>query len=158
MSEHAARSLVALLKGPALRCRTGILLLPLDQLGREPDVAARLGVDAVDYAEILRRAVAPGSQFAGISAEREEQLLSSLSDSPKHGPCLLVYNIDLALARMDTLERDRFWTNLFDNLPNRRRALLLTLPREARHLLPQGESLEAWRSAGRTALLVEAPE
>lgn len=151
-------ALIRLLRGPALRCRTGILLLPLADLGREPDLAARLGIGCVDYARALANALPPGAVFVPLSAETEESRLDALA-SDETGEagggtdCLLVYNLDLALAKLDPAERARLWSNLQSRFPNRRRALLLALPDPATHLLPATSDLAAWHETHRVARL-----
>jgi|SRR5579872_2805648 len=151
MSDVQARELVALLCSRILRCRTGILLLAPEDSGRETEIAARLGVDAVDYAQVLRESLPPGASFPDIGSEREEARLDALCDRADLGDCVLVYNLHSALEQVHLQDRARFWTNLRDWFPHRRRALLLAMPLEAEQFLPGGEERETWHEGNRIA-------
>jgi non-ribosomal peptide synthetase component F len=154
MSEQNGHQLTSRLRSRGGRNLTGILLLESAHFGRETDVAAILSVDAVDYAVILNDGIPVGATYVEIDAATEEQRLNTLAMSMSGSDCLLVYNFDLALARLDSEERARLWTNLHDNFPKKTRALLLSVPRNAAHLLPTGADWERWKR-GRTAV---APE
>lgn len=144
-------ALVRLLRGPALRNRTGILLIPPTQWKRVPDIAARLGIGCVDYVETILSGLPSGTTFAGINLAAERQRLDALTDAPGGLDCLLVYNVDLALARLEPPERERFWSIIHEGMPNRSKALILAMPEQADRLLPGEKELEMWKGKGRVA-------
>jgi len=155
MSEQPVRALVDLLRSPVLRCRTGIILLSQEQLGTEPDIAARLGLDAIDYTQVLRDSLPKGTVFVSISAETEAQRLDRLASRRGGADCVLIYNIDLALAKLETSERQYLWWELRDFLAYRPRALLIAMPAQASQLLPEKHELDRWRGANRLAILTD---
>jgi len=144
--------MVALLRGHILRCRTGILLLPPSQLPEALNIAARLGLDAVDYAQRVIRSVPPGAKFVPLTAESEEARMDAVAEDPLGTDVVLVYNFDLAVAKLDTRQRALLWNTLRERLPHCRRALVLAMPLGAHRLLPPEVDLAAWQG-GRLAIL-----
>lgn len=146
--QNPAAELIHKLRGPSLRCRTGIVLLAPDDLGYEAGLAVRLGVDAEDYVKVLLENLAPDARFVGIGDEEEEQRLHRIAQA-NGGPVVLVYNFDVALTRMKWQQRERLWRHLFAHFPHRRRALLLAVPEKAHELLPAGTDRRMWEKDGR---------
>lgn len=151
MRLEEAATLVDLLRSGLLRTRTGILLLAPALLGQESEVAARLRVDAADYADVLLTGMPPGARTLGISAQREARRLDALAVRDQGADTLLVSNFDLALSRMAAGERERLWDELFVLFSHRQRALLLSVPEPARDLLPAAGRLQEWKRGGRLA-------
>ncbi len=143
--------LVALLRSPVLRVRTGLWLMPLQYLGKEEDEAARLGIDALDIRRPILAGLPPDARFTGLSVVNLVEILDSVAQARDGNDCVLVYNLDLALARLRRQERLAVWQNLFVDFGYRARALLLTMPANADHLLPTSESMMAWRNDRRLA-------
>lgn len=148
----SAPELVRRLRTHALRNRTGILLLSQIHLRQIEDVAARLGIESVDYRALVRQRIPPGSRYAGISVDAERVSLDALLDDLRGMDCVLLYNFDLVLARLEYFERQRLWSILFGEMPHRSRALILAMPAAAEHLLPAPEHLAAWKADRRVAL------
>jgi len=149
MVERKAEALVDLLSGPTLRCRTGILLLPKKLLGQEANIAARLGMDAVDYREVLVASLPSGTSFVDIDQDTEFARLDHLTTDVAGSPCFLVCNMDLALAKLDHSARGQFWDAFLHKLSRRPRAPILAMPDSAEHLLPK---LDLWDREERIAV------
>ena len=158
MIQQTPKGLVELLRSPTLRCRTGILLIPPDTLDKQPDMAARLGIDTVDYVQLLLAGLPEGTAFVNISDETEGQRLHDLSVDRKNADCLMVCNLDLALAKLDSTQRKAFWAGLFDRFPHRPCALILAMPSTARHLMPPDTEIAKWKESGRLASAVVADQ
>lgn len=151
MNTTSPSELVALLRSRVLRVRTGLWLIPLQYLGKEEDEAARLGIDALDIRHPILADLPVGARFTGLSEVRLLEILNGIAQARGGSDCVLVYNLDLALARLRHQERLDIWRNLFGDFGYRARALLLTMPANADHLLPTSESMIAWRNDGRLA-------
>ena len=143
--------LIALLRGHTLKVRTGLWLMPLSYLGKEEDEAARLGIDALDIRRPILAGLPEGARFTGLSAVNLVEILDGIATSRDGSDCVLVYNLDLAQARLRRQERLDVWQNLFNAFGYRARALLLVMPDHAEHLLPTTEMLTAWRRDSRLA-------
>lgn len=142
--------MVALLRGHRLRCRTAILLVSPSQIAEALNIAARLGLDAVDYHEVLVRSLPPGAKFVPLTAASEETRLDTIAEQPVGADAVLVYNFDLAVAKLEHRQRALLWSTLRDRLPHRRRALVLAMPLGAERLLPADGELVGWQE-GRLA-------
>ncbi len=145
MLTSSPREVVDLLKGSSLIHRTGIWLMPVAMLGKEPDHAARLNLDAVDIrAPLLESLPDPEVRFLGLSGDKVLQLLDHICEHAKGSNCILVYNVDLLLARLRMQERIYVWSQLYNAFPHRKRALLIVMPEGADHLLPPRTALKSW--------------
>lgn len=149
MLDAAVVELVSLLRSPTLRSRTGILLLAPAQLGGEEELAARLNVEALNYVEVVKAEVPPGSRFLGADAGSEEERLDRIAMAAGKRDCVLIYNVDLILAKLNHSARSRLWSYLRTTFPNRSRALILALPVTASLVQPDGEERESWERTGR---------
>jgi len=146
--DRKPRKLIELLSGPSLRCRTGILLVERRHVGQERDIAAKLGMDSGDYQQLLLKSLPEGSTFVDISVDSEIARLDELMCSRSGTPSVLVYSLDLALTKLDSADREKFWDSVFNRLPNRRRSLIITMPESAEVILPR---LEQWEQDERIA-------
>lgn len=151
MNSPTPSELVDLLQSAKLRVRTGLWLLPPTAVGQEVQEAARLRLDAVDAREPILAAVTEGQRFLGLDELRVLEAINSLSQQNDTTECLVVYNLDLLIARVGVEGRTPLWDLLYSGLPHRPRALLIAMPREATTLLPREDRLEAWRRDGRLA-------
>jgi hypothetical protein len=145
--------LIDLLSGPTLTIRTGLWLVPLHVLGKEQDTAARLGIDAADLRVPIISSLPAGTRFLGLSTLTLVEALDAVCSQSRGSNCLLVYNLDLLLARLPRQERLDFWQFMFKSFPHRQRGLLLLMPQLANSLLPQQQMQDVWRRDGR--LVVE---
>lgn len=143
--------LIATLRGPHMRLRTGLWLAPSNVIGREADAAARLGIEAVDARRPILDGLSPDSRFLGLDPDRIYSALRAIADGPARTDCALVYNLDLLIARLPTQARDALWDTLYRGFPHCPRALLLVIPRAAETLLPRASILDIWRCDGRLA-------
>jgi hypothetical protein len=148
MIDPALTELVDRLRGPELRCRTGIVLLPPEQVGREEELAARLNIEPVDYVRVVEGDLLPGSRFLGVEAGTEEARLDRLAMATGARDCALVYNADLILSKLNQAARSGVWTFLRTSFPNRQRALVIALPAQATLVQPDGEEREGWVRSG----------
>ncbi len=147
--------LARLLEQPTLRIRTGILLVPLNALGSESELAARLGVEAVDFREWKLTRAGTNSRYLGLSAETIlRDLQEVVEDVDLGGTCLWIHNMDLFLSALRYDERLRTWAALFSTF-KQRRGLLFSMPAQALNLLPatergtweRDERLATWEGA-----------
>lgn len=144
--------LIELLSGLTLTVRTGLWLTPTRLLGQEQDAAARLGIDAVDLRTPIKPRLPAGTRFLALSTQTLVTALDDVCKQKDGSECLLVFNLDLLLARLPRQERLDFWRFMFSGFPHRSRGLLLQMPRIAEHLLPPNQMLDAWRHDGRLAV------
>ena len=138
-----------LLRGPALRVRTGLWLLPPAELDDAPNEAARAGIDTVDLRHALLAELPLGAAFVALDTNHLLELLDQVASRPHAGACALVYNVDLLLARLPVAQRADVWSFVWDGFDHRRSALLLAMPTTAHALLPTTATLEQWRRADR---------
>lgn len=137
--------LIGRLRGPTLIVRTGLWLAPLSVFGRERDEAARLGIDAVDIREPILADQPEGTRFLGLTTARVIEALDAICRMPKVSDCVLVYNLDLPVARLSRQDRSEVWQQLLAAFPHRSRGLLLLMPQYAHHLLPSHHIEDKWR-------------
>jgi hypothetical protein len=137
---------IYLLKGDNLIHRTGIWLMPVNLLGKEPDQAARYNLDAIDIRNPLLENLPEGTRFLGLSGNKILQLLDHICENAKGSSCLLIYNLDLLLARLRQEERVYVWSQLYNAFPHRKRALIIVMPEGADQLLPPLLGLKLWNS------------
>ena len=144
--------LVSFLRRPDLRVRTGIWLMPSHLFGQEANEAARLGVMAVDVRGMLLDTIPSGAKFVPLDTDRILQLLNTVSYRKEQGNCVLVYNLDLLLARLTQQQRVDAWQFIFSGFGHRPCALLIGMPATASSLLPAGEMLNYWKEGKRLAV------
>jgi len=146
-----AAELVTRLRGYSLRVRTGLWLLPVQLLQDMPNEAARLGIEAVDCARRLLAELPTDTRFVGLNSARIIELLDVICLQNQSGDCLLIFNLDLLVARLRQRERNEVWMHLYSSFSHRSRGLLIAMPQGANALLPGGNGLTAWRRDGRLA-------
>lgn len=118
MQTSNPKELIQLLQKKTLRIRTGIWLMPVSMLGKEADHAARMNIDAIDIREPLLESLPEDTRFLGLNVDRVLQLLQEISDQLSGSECLLVYNVDLLLAKLAHNDRTSIWNQLYALLPN----------------------------------------
>ncbi len=148
-----AHNLVQKLKQQELRCRTGLLFLPSDNFGKEPQIAAALEVEYCDYKTRLTSHVIPESSYVDITLPWLVEDLQSLANAKTGEICVLVANFDLAAARLTTDEANIFWNAFLVDFPHMTRALLICVPRHAEgsFCIPDSLVRAKWRESGRVA-------
>lgn len=120
------KSMVEMLRNRELRCRTGIVMIPLSQMGQEAQIAAQLGIDHVDYRKYLLDHLPAGGSFLGLSANKVYADVDSISNAATGTDCVLLINLDLALAGLTINDRVSLMQDrLFNQLSYRRRGLLI---------------------------------
>lgn len=144
MQTSDPKELIDLLQKKTLRIRTGIWLMPISMLGKESDHAARMNIDAVDVRDVLLENLPKDTRYLGLNANRVMQLVQEISDQFPGSECLLVYNLDLLLSKLAHTEISHVWQHLYDSFPNRRHALIVSMPENATHLLPDFVSMKSW--------------
>lgn len=145
--------LVLFLRRPGLRVRTGLWLMPRELIGQEQNEAARLGISALDLRNELLTSLPAGARFVPLDNDRVLQLLNTISLRKNQHDCVLIYNLDLLLARLTYQQRNDLWQFAFTGFAYRPCALLLTMPDTARSLLPTQEKLGYWEENRRLAIL-----
>jgi hypothetical protein len=154
MTSPDPHDVIRLVRGTRLQCRTAILLLSEQYLGREDTLAARFNLDPVNYAEWRLQKVAPGQCYLGLSKELIVQDLDEICLVKTHTDALLLFNLDIALAYLPYLDRAYVWGFLRDRFRKRRKALVITMPAQANDLLPDESSRLIWQSGGRLAEVI----
>lgn len=142
---------VALIRANILRIRTGLWLLPSSYLGQERNEAARMLLEAVDIRQEVINRLPADARFTGLTSQKVIELIDEISQQKGSGDCALIYNLDLLLSRLPQQERDFVWQLLFEAMPHRPRALLITMPVTATDLLPSLEQLNQWAREMRLA-------
>lgn len=146
-----ANALVARLRGDELRCRTGILFLPDLCLGREAEVAARLGIQHVDLAAYVLERVPVGGKFLNLSAGKIFDHLDDIANAHSGMDVVLIANADIAVMRLTSADRAQLWESLLKDFPNRKKALLLAIPehKDGIRVLQEEPLRHTWEQAGR---------
>jgi len=151
MLTSSPQEVIDLLKSSSLIYRTGIWLMPVTMLGNEPDYAARFNLDSVDIRSPLLESLPEGTRFLGLNEDKVLELLDHISEHARGSSCILVYNVDLLLARLHLQERVYVWSQLYNAFPHRKHGLLAVMPEGANHLLPPIAALKSWNSDKRLA-------
>ena len=146
-----AADLVTRLRGYSLRVRTGLWLLPVQLLQDMPNEGARLGIEAVDCAWYLLAELPTDTRFVGVNSARIIELLDEICLQNQGGDCLLIFNLDLLVARLKQSERHEVWMHLYTSFSHRFRGLLIAMPQGTNALLPGGDWLAAWHRDERLA-------
>lgn len=155
------QELVRRVRGRTLDCRTGILLLPPEQLGLEASLAARLNTDELDFVRFKGEALSPNDRFLRLDQEVLIRDLERLCQGGSYlgkgdTDCFFVYNFDLALAALGRLERRTLWNFLRDRFRKRAKGLVFALPGGASELLPDELEQRVWQQGQRWAVLETA--
>jgi len=147
------KQMVTTLRGHGLRCRTGVLALGKEDLGRESEIAAALDVELVDYRTCLLARAPEGSKFLNLSLSSVLEGLDAIANATTGESCVLVADFDIAVAKLGTEDRLVLWRNLFTHFPYRTRALVLCVPahREGRFSFPDVEVRQMWQESNRYA-------
>lgn len=154
MSDLLVSQLIGYLRGSSLRNRTGILLVPVSWLGREREIASRLGISFDDECERVLGQLTPGQRYLGQTwVDLAKDLDNMIQNSRPDGHCLLVANFDIVLSSLGTADRSLFWNFLYASYKPPY-GLLLTLPDEIQRLITEQE-LSTWTSTGRLAIWEE---
>ena len=151
MESRTPVEVVALLRSRMLRVRTGLWLFPKAYLGYEADEAIRLRLEAVNLRQVWLDTLPPETHFIGLTPEKLLEVLDDILNLPGKSDCVLVYNLDIFLARLKKAERKSVWEGLFSALPHRTRGLLIAMPQTARDLLPSPKRLKFWEREHRLA-------
>lgn len=144
-----AQALVHLLGSGGAYVRTGLLLLPKSWLGREGEIAVRLGASHVNYQQWKLSKFSTAQSFLLLSAERLIDELDELCLENHARATLLVSLLDLPLTALRPDERSKFWHFMHGAFSKRPRSLLLALPEMASAALPSDP--EQWQASGRLA-------
>ena len=121
--------MVNMLRNRELRCRTALLMIPLSLMGKEAQIAAQLGIDHVDYRQYLLDHLPAGGEFLGLSANKIFGDLDAISNAMSGMDCVLLSNLDLAVAGIPAIDRTSLLKErLFNQLCYRRRGLLIVMP------------------------------
>lgn len=143
--------LVRQLSGWRLQHRTGVLLLPREELGREHLLAARLGIEAVDLRVWALERLPPDQRILDLTwSKLSWEYLQAIAEAPLPGRCILVSNVDLLVAALRIEQRREYWRYLRGTL-RPERGLLLAVPAGADHILTPDER-QQWEVLGRLAI------
>lgn len=136
MGLRTLAEVVALLCSRVLRVRTGLWLIPNAYIGHEADEAVRLRLEVADLRQVWLKNLPEGTRFIGLTPDNLIEEIDRIIQQPGDSDCVLVYNLDLFLARLKLAERKMVWESLFNTLPHRPRGLLMIMPQTAHDLLP----------------------
>lgn len=129
------------------RCRTAIVTATPEQLSRVDAYGVSLQLDAIDYVRLILERMPEASQFVHITAATIESHLYEIAISPQHAGAM-VYNIDIALAKLGVEQRQHFWRNIRARFPYHK-PLVIILPEAAVSLLIDESELAHWQQSGR---------
>ena len=139
------------LRGAIHRCRTAILMATTEQLAHIDAYSVPLQLDAVDHVQLILDTLPDDTQFVHITAETIERDLYGIAVSSLYAGAM-VYNLDIALAKLGIEQRGHFWRNMRERFPHHR-PLVMVLPETAVSLLIDESELAYWRQSGRLASL-----
>lgn len=145
----ALLELVDYLRHGRARTRVGLWCAPPEAVGKETEIAVRLGAEPLDVSSYYLDHLPPGAKFARLSAAKVIETLDSIASATGRCDCVLVFNLDLLLAGLTADTRQEVWGYLFNGLPNRLRPLIIMLPGSASELMPDEDQLGKWREEGR---------
>ena len=151
MAQTDPDTLVKFLLRGTSRTLVGLWRLPLKKIGKEGELAINLGVQAIDVSRYYFDSLPQGADHVRLNAKKVLGALDMIATSTGTSHCALIYNLDLLLSALKKEERQQIWQSLFNNFPNRPRALLVTIPETAQHLFPSEELLEKWLEESRLA-------
>jgi len=158
MLDPGLQQAIEALRRGDFRCQTVILLLAPEQLPMAPEMAARHGIGYVDFVERALRSLPANTRFVQFTGSSLFGILDTVAQETDGARCVLLYNLDLGLARLTAEERHSLWGRLFRDIPYRPRALIIAMPAGAEHLLPRREDLEEWGRCGRVVSLVASED
>lgn len=147
------KELVRMLRTGAWRCRTGILLLPADALGKEATIAAKLDVQHMDFVAYLIEHAPAGSKYVNLTLEDLFRFLDDIANSASGMDCVLISDIDVAAVKLTSVERTELWHRLLSDFPHRRKAVLFGVPdhMDGIRVLQEASIRNEWEHAGRVA-------
>jgi hypothetical protein len=126
------------LRQPGARVGIGVWLMPMEYLGKEETVAARLDILALDARLAYLESLPAGARFSGLTRpggyQNLTRLLRNLSRCIHQRDCLLVHTLDLLLLGLEVTERDLFWREILEGVPYPRAKLILAVPERASEL------------------------
>ncbi len=128
--------------------------MPLSWLGRELEIASRLGISFGDEAKWLLGHLMPEQRFFSQNWEDliAEDLKGMIGSSSLDGRCLLVSNFDIIISSLTAAERSLFW-DFLHQIYRPPCGVLLTLPMKTR--LMSEKELSVWSNTGRLAIWQE---
>jgi hypothetical protein len=132
-----------------LPVRVGVWFYPLSYAGCEAEEAVRLGAEAVDIREKLLEVLPDGAQFINLSHAKLFGLIHQVVERPGDNECLLIYNLDLLLARLPYAERQEFWLDMLTTMRHRKHAALIAFPETAGEMAPDQDHLARWNQENR---------
>lgn len=132
--------LVTEVDSPGLLSRTGIALARDDRYRGAAEDAARSGMDSVDYVSWKLDSLDPRQRFITVTTTSLLDDLDRLCSNTWFSSCLVVTNIDVALARLSASDLASFWQFLFESFKRRPVGLIIAISQSAAGmLLPAGE-------------------
>ena len=148
-----AKTLVARLRTNELRCRTGVLLIPEPCLGKEAEIAARLGIQYVDFASYILEHAPIGGEFLHLSVSILFTYFDNIANEHSGMDCVLISNTDVAAMRLTSADREQLWTCLLQDFPHRRKAILLGIPGHKEGIIVLQEEIirSKWEQSHRMA-------
>jgi hypothetical protein len=124
-----ARNLSRHLRAPdAPRTKTGIVFWDRSFWHDPRGVAAALDAVEVSLCERILKGLPEGARAVPLDVETLFDHVSAVADERQGGDVAWLYDVDVLLAKLPALERERFWEGVFERLPHRARAVLLALP------------------------------
>ena len=145
-------TMVRLLRGTTLVNRTGLLFLPVEYFSKIRDIAAKLEVDPWDAQSELVKSLPPEVFILNLDAESLYKSLQQAAGGESVTGVLLVFNLDLPLARLLLTERQQFWDYYFKAIRYPKTALIVALPNTSQDCMPSYAILEELRGSGRVAI------
>jgi hypothetical protein len=124
-----ARQLSRHLRAPdAPRTKTGIVFWDRSFWHNPRAVAAALDAVEVSLCERVLNALPEGARAVPLDVETLFDQVSAVTEERQGGDVAWVFDLDVLLAKLPAIERERFWEGVFERLPHRARAVLLALP------------------------------
>jgi hypothetical protein len=87
----------------------------------------------------------------GINSDKLLGAIDQVTQQLERSDCVLIYNLDLLLAKITRNERLRVWRAIYSEMPHRTRGLIIAMPAIATDLLPGNDTLTHWAKDKRLA-------
>ena len=116
---------------------------------QERELAIRIQAEPLDAAAYFLKNMPDGASFVKLDANRLTDMIHKLANHRGENKNLLVYNIDLLLAKITEGEREFFWSTLSAGLAHSLRNVVLLIPEKAAGLLPEHKEKARWEDQER---------
>jgi hypothetical protein len=128
MAVLTPKQLVERLHRSIERDRTGIWLLPIEQLADAPNLAARLHCDTINAVEYWLQSLNPTARYAGVNSTSLQNFLYKICHESDTSSLVTLIHCDLLLCALPYQEQLDTLDYFVNKIPRPKRAAILVLP------------------------------